>query len=199
MSHETEAKIPVETFDVVRDALRRLGAVYLGTVLQSDTYFDTPQGQLQHSDRGMRIRRLELLEAGSADWDLRPQLTYKGPREGDTTYKTRREIQTHFDAPYAMIEVLQVCGMVQSMAIQKRRASYRVDACMVELDELPFIGRFVEIEGPDEKTITQLAEMIGLGRRQTLHDSYLHLADSFLTQRNLDATHVTFDAEAEAK
>jgi predicted adenylyl cyclase CyaB len=197
MAHETEAKIPVSSFAPIRDALRRENATYLGTVLQSDTYFDTPDGQLQHSDRGMRIRRLELLETGSGEWDLRPQLTYKGPREGNSAYKMRREIQTHFDAPHAMVEVLEACGMVQSMVIQKRRSSYRLARCLVELDALPFIGRFVEIEGPDEEAIDALTHRLELQGR-TIHDSYLHLADTHLRGENRDPTVVTFAAAGRA-
>lgn len=195
MAQEVEAKIRVDSFAPVREALRASDAVFLGKVLQSDTYFDTPDHSLQHSDRGMRIRRLELLDGGGAQWDTRPQLTYKGPREGEATYKTRREVQTHFDAPAVMEEVLAACGMVRSMSIQKRRASYRLAACLVELDELPFIGRFVEIEGPDQERICACAAGLGLSG-ETIQDSYLHLAVEALGERGLDTTRVTFEAES---
>jgi adenylate cyclase class 2 len=195
MAQEVEAKIPVDSFAPVREALRASDAVFLGKVLQSDTYFDTPDGALQHSDRGMRIRRVELLEPGAAQWDTRPELTYKGPRQGEAMYKTRREIQTHVDAAEAMMEVLAACGMVRSMEIQKRRASYRLDPCLVELDELPFIGRFVEIEGPDQERICACAAALGLDAG-TIQDSYLHLAVEALALRGLDTTRVTFEAES---
>jgi predicted adenylyl cyclase CyaB len=144
----------------------------------------------------MRIRRVELLDPGRGEWDLRPQLTYKGPRKAEADYKTRREIQTHFDAPYAMAEVLEVCGLAVSMTIQKRRSSYRLDSCMVELDVLPFIGRFVEIEGPDEQTISATCRTLGLEGR-TIHESYLRLAEAACRQHNRDSHRVTFAVEAE--
>ncbi len=198
MSNEVEAKLSVESFQPLRDALHTAGATYLGTVLQTDTYYDTPGGQLAGSDRGMRIRRVELLDPGRGEWDLRPQLTYKGPRKTGADYKTRREIQTHFDAPYAMAEVLEVCGLAVSMIIQKRRSSYRLDSCMVELDELPIIGRFVEIEGPDEQTISSTCRALGLDG-QVIHDSYLRLAEAACKKQNRDSHKVTFAVEAEVE
>ena len=194
MSQEVEAKIRVDSFAPVQEALRAKQTVFLGKVLQSDTYFDTPEHSMQYSDRGLRIRCLELLEKGTDQWDLRPQLTCKGPREGEAAYKTRREVQTRLDDADVMMEVLDACGMVRSMRIQKRRASYRLGPCLVELDELPFIGRFVEIEVPDQQGIRACVDALGL-TGPAIQDSYLHLAVEELTRRDLDTTRVTFQAE----
>ena len=197
MPQEVEAKIRVDSFAPVRKALRAEKAAFLGKVLQSDTYFDTRERSMQHSDRGLRVRCLDLIEAGTDQWDLRPQLTCKGPREGDAAYKTRREVQTRLDDADVMMEVLEACGMVRSMTIQKRRASYRLGPCLVELDEVPFIGRFIEIEGPDQRSIRACVDSLGL-TGEAIQDSYLHMAVDELTRRALDTTRVTFQAEGSA-
>ncbi len=196
MSNEVEAKLPVDSFDPLRDALKSAEAAFLGRVLQTDTYYDTPENEMAGSDRGLRIRRLELLEPGRDDWDLRPQLTYKGPRDTKAEFKTRREVETHFEDASVLDEVLGVCGMRASMVIQKRRSSYRMNDCKIELDELPFIGRFVEIEGPDEKSIQSVLDALGL-EGQPIHDSYLLMADAAGRRRGLQSGKITFQAESQ--
>ena len=44
--------------------------------------------------------------------------------------------------------------------------------CLVELDELPDIGAFVEVEGPDEKTVFAVSESLGLAG-EPISESYL--------------------------
>jgi len=162
MSYEIEMKFPVSSLAPVRRALRRQRAVYLGTVLQTDRYFDTPKRSLMRADRGLRIRQVRVLRTGAGDVDRRPQLTAKGPVKTNSRAKVRRERQIHIDDADAMVDVLTVCGLRPTVTIQKRRASYRLGDCLVELDELPLVGFFVEIEGPDERRISRVARKLDL-------------------------------------
>ena len=50
------------------------------------------------------------------------------------------------------------------------------------LDELPLLGVFVEIEGPDSRTILQVQEMLGLSRVPHIMDSYATLIDQELSR-----------------
>ncbi len=162
MSHEIEAKFKVADFAAVRRALRAAGAVFTGAVEQTDDYYDTPDKSLLARDCGLRIRKTKIIRKGAAAVDKRPLLTYKGPGSNHNRLKIRKEVQTHLDCPFAVAEVLAGCGMELTMRIQKRRVSYQLGRCMVELDELPVIGRFVEIEGPSEKFIDAAARKLGL-------------------------------------
>lgn len=153
MSNEIEAKFKVADFAAVRRALRAAGAKFMGNVEQTDDYYDTPDKSLLARDCGLRIRSTRIRRKGEATIDTRPLLTYKGPGGNHKRMKIRREVQTHLDCPIAIAEVLGACGMELTMTIQKRRTSYKLGRCMVELDELPVIGRFVEIEAPGEKFI----------------------------------------------
>jgi len=42
----------------------------------------------------------------------------------------------------------------------------------VALDELPLVGVFVEIEGPDSRTILRVQELLGLSHVAHTKDSY---------------------------
>jgi len=162
MSRETEVKFRVADFAAVRRALRKAGAGYLQTVVQTDRYYDTPDRSLLKSDRGIRIRMVRCLRSARGPIDDRPQLTYKGPGDPHSTAKIRPEIQTRADSPEVVEKILGTCGLVMTLSVQKRRATYRLGRCTVELDELPLIGRFVEIEGPDEGAVLSAARRLGL-------------------------------------
>ena len=80
----------------------------------------------------------------------------------------------HLDDAEAAIQMIRALGMKEHMTIQKRRASYRLGRCLVELDELPLIGCFVEIEGPTEKAILAVAGKLNL-RTEPVKDAYSHM------------------------
>ena len=50
------------------------------------------------------------------------------------------------------------------------------------LDELPLVGTFVEIEGPDSGTIAHVQEILGLSRVPHTMDSYASLIDRELSR-----------------
>lgn len=183
MSHEIECKIPVADHQAVLARLREVDAEHLETVLQTDTYYDSPDGRLRESGCGLRIRREELLQPGSRNDDHRPLVTFKGPRDTDATYKVRRETETRVDSGEAIDVVLQAMGVQPRMIIQKRRASFRVGHCQVELDELPLLGSFVEIEGRGESDVEQAIEMLGV-TGEHVHESYLSQAQSRCGESN---------------
>ena len=161
MSQEREAKFKVAGFSAVLRRLRGAGAKHLGTVLQTDRYFDTPAGRLRKADRGVRIRLSRRL-AGPGGLDPRALLTFKGPRAPHGKLKVRREVQTYVDDAAAAAAILEALGLVATMTLRKRRASYRLGRCRVELDELPYLGRFVEIEGPSRRAIEAARDLLGL-------------------------------------
>lgn len=177
MGCEIEAKFKVESFAGVRKALRQAGAGYLGTVRQTDTYFDTPDRRLLKDDTGVRIRRVRCLRSSGVKKDTRPQLTFKGPARRRSTAKIRREIQTRIDDAGALEKILRGIGLTATITIKKRRASYRLARCRVELDELPVIGRFVEIEAASEKQVLAAARRLGLSGRP-IKDHYVNLVIS---------------------
>ena len=61
-----------------------------------------------------------------------------------------------------MEEILQAIGMRDALVVQKRRASYKLGACLVELDDVTHLGRFIEIEGPSENAVLAAGEKLNL-------------------------------------
>jgi len=188
---EIEAKIKVDDIEHLRSRLIDVGAEYLAAVMQTDTYFDRPDGWLRDHDRGLRIRRTEFID-GPVEPDLRPELTCKGPRDPGGVYKTRREIQIRLDQADAFEGILSIAGMARCMTIQKRRSSYLLGPCRIELDELPMLGFFVEIEAPGEGEITSAIELLGL-QNDTISETYVYLALSHCKEQGIEGKDISFE------
>jgi len=198
MAHEIEAKFKVPDFRAVRTRLRGLGAVYLGTNLQTDLYYDSPDHRLLNEDKGLRIRLTRRLRSPSATGgkapatDSRPLLTYKGPPDRHEQAKIRQEIESRVDSHQALGDILGALGMAPMLTIQKKRASYRMGPCLVELDELPLLGRFIEIEAPSPRQIEALREKLDI-QAEPCTDHYITLMTRACSRASRTCREVTFD------
>lgn len=191
MSNEIEAKFSVNDLAGVRRRLRACGAVFLGTFVQTDRFYDLPDETFDKTGCGLRLRSLKILRSGAGKSDSRPEITFKGPVEANRRVKIRREIQTRLDSESAMRELLPACGLVQTFCYQKRRSSYRLGRCRVELDQLPLIGSFVEIEGPSEKAIEAARRKLDI-QADHIPASYRQLLTEHCRNAGLRADEISF-------
>lgn len=168
MPDEIESKIRVADHESVRQKLREAGAEYVGRVLETNRLFDDQKWTLLKSGCGMRVRDCKTL-----DGPVRPAtLTYKGPlREGE--FKQRNEIEVQIADSGAMIEILNELGFFERIIFEKRREGWRLRPCAVVLDEVPALGLFVEVEGPDPKTIKKTVSRLGLDAAASIRKSYV--------------------------
>jgi len=171
-SHEIELKLAVDGHDAVRAAVEKAGARYLGSFEQTDQFYDSPDGRLRRAGSGLRIRRRRRLDGPPGDVDLRPEVTYKGPRRADAKAKVRPEYQTRLEDARALETIFGACGLEPFAVVRKVRTSFDLDHCLVELDELEGVGKFVEIEGPSEEAVFDVAGRRGL-TGEPIQDSYL--------------------------
>src|SRR6476469_4668668 len=156
MPIEIEAKMKVADFEPVLAALREHQATALGEHIETDTFFDTHDRALLAADKGLRLRVAVNVNTNKSE----ALLTHKGP-VGQGQLKKRQETQTVVANPEAMGRMLEQLGFVQWLRYQKRRQSWQLDSCRVELDEIPHLGKFVEIEGPSDEAVMKSREKIG--------------------------------------
>ncbi len=162
MPNEIEAKFKVDSHRPIRRSLRRAGAVYLNTCIQTDRYFDTTKKELLGRDSGLRIRSVHRLKAGRGEFDSVPEITFKGPRKHQKGMKIRSEYQTRIEDADAIVQIFRAMGLKVSMTVQKRRAEYRLGRAVIALDTLPLLGDFVEIEAPGEKEVGDVCKRLSL-------------------------------------
>lgn len=187
MPVEIEAKMAVPDLDAIRDRLRQLGAQPAGRNLETNTFFDAEGRSLLASDQGLRLRR-------NVDQDTRAEehiITYKGPLQHGVL-KSREEVEVTVTGSDEAVQLLERLGFARMLEFEKRRESWRLGGCKVELDELPCLGSFVEVEGPAEDTVMRVREQLGLSDRPIIRSSYAALLTGHLQERGQSRTVVTF-------
>jgi adenylate cyclase class 2 len=160
----------VDSFEPVRARLASLRAQRVGERFEINTFFDTTARALLAAGQGMRVR----LERDIATGRERTVITWKGPVQPGPL-KSREELEFEVGSRDAAIELLGKLGYDRALEFEKRRETWRLEPCEVVLDELPGLGRFVEVEGPDEASVMSARERLGLSGHPLIKDGYATL------------------------
>jgi adenylate cyclase class 2 len=176
MHVEIEAKLKVDSLREIEARLTQRGASLVREVVQTDWYFDTEDRELTRADECLRLR---IEKTGSRE---RLVLAYKGPKQPDD-YKKRQEAEVQVNDAEAVELLFGGLGYHKALAFNKRRRLWSLGGCEVALDELPLLGAFVEIEGPDSETIGRVQVMLDLSNVPHTADSYACLIERELSRR----------------
>jgi len=188
MPVEIEAKMRLEDPAAFEASLPDLGATPKANLLERNTYFDTPDADLRRADAGLRMR----VERDEDRGRTVVRFTHKGPRAAGPL-KTRQEnelVVADADAAQALLEAL---GYAPVLTFEKRRRRWQFEGCLVEIDTLPLIGSFVEIEGPSSQQVMDARRRLGLDGAPLIARSYLGLLKDHLEQRGDDRKQVVFE------
>ncbi len=183
MAIEIEAKLKVDSHDAVEARLALLGARHLGRRTETDTFFDN--GAIAHQDKCLRLR------AQTQDGTTRYILAFKGPKAPDML-KKRQEVQLEVHSRDDAVEFLASLGFKPVMVLQKRRSLWQFNRCEVALDEIPILGTYIEIEGPDNDTIIDTQNQLSLGHLSHIPRSYAGLIRTRLAAVGDDRTEILF-------
>ena len=168
MCTEIEAKLKVDSLPEIERKLPELGAEFLAEQLQTDYHFDDANTTLTKTDRCLRLRKQMVGKSESLF------LTYKGAKE-KSNFKRRQEIEFEIKDADSVRKLLSALGYEQSLVVEKKRRLWKLGDCEVALDQLPLLGDFVEIEGPDEEIIATAQEKLGLSDLSHIAESYASL------------------------
>ncbi len=168
MCTEIEAKLKVDSLPEIEHKLAELGAEFLGEQLQTDYHFDDANATLTKTDRCLRLRKQMVGKSESFF------LTYKGAKE-KSSLKKRQEIEFEIKDADSACKLLSALGYEQSLVVEKKRRLWQLDNCEVALDQLPLLGDFVEIEGPDDEKIAEAQRSLGLADLPHIEESYASL------------------------
>ncbi|MDP4008357.1 MAG: class IV adenylate cyclase [Candidatus Peregrinibacteria bacterium] len=157
---ELELKfLEVDREDLVK---RLIGA---GAVLKVDdilktVYFDTPDQKIMRSGDLLRVRTFgEKIE-----------LCWKDNMRLEDGCKVYDETEVHVSDFENTVKILQSLGYVQAIYFEKKRTEYILaDGSKFEIDELPGVPVFVEIEAENAARISELAREFNLEKYETSH------------------------------
>lgn len=187
MALEIEAKIKVDSLAPVKAKLEAAGATFIGDFLETNVMFDTDDRSLLAADKGLRVR----CARNAADRSEQCTMTYKGPRS-HSALKSRPETELEVGNFHAAIELLEQLKFHQVLSFEKRRQSWELGGCKVELDELPHLGCFIEIEGHSEQAIKDVQKTLGLADRPVVKTAYVGLMMSYLQDKGASTRAVAF-------
>lgn len=177
MAVEIEAKMRAPDHEAVRSALRAAGATFVGRTVETNRFYDAPGGKLRAADNGLRLRTNTDADTGVATHVV----TFKGPRQAGK-FKTREELEFTTDDVDATAAVFERLGYPAELTFAKRRESWTLDRCKVELDEMPVLGTFVEVEGEDEAAVEGVRAKLGLQDEPSIGKGYASMVAEHLAK-----------------
>jgi len=185
---EIEAKMKLDDVAALESRLAAAGAVHVSELLEVNTFFDTPRGDLKAADEGLRIR----LERSTDGQHVEATITHKGPR-AHGRMKTRDESEVIVSDARTAAHLLTALGYVSVVSFEKRRRRWTLDDCRVEIDTLPYLGGFVEIEGPSEPIVLSVRRKLALDHLPMISASYISMLVTYLSENAIQADHIGFD------
>lgn len=183
MPIEVEAKVRVTSFQDLRRRLVALGASRVGVSVERNDLYDLPGRDL--AERGCRLR-LRTLRRGGA-----PVLTFKGPKLGGR-FKSRRELEIEVSDNATARRLLEAMGYRPYFSFDKRRESWRLGGWNIELDQVPLLGRFVEVETGGTRELKSALEALRLDRLKPIRRGYASLLRRHLRERGIASRRVRF-------
>ena len=184
MRHEEiEVKFLIADLAAMRQRLVALGATLkTPRTYEENLLFDTPDGQLTHQGRVLRLRR-----------DQGNRMTYKEPpTHQDPDFKVRHEYEVEVSDFAEAHAILEKLGFAPALRYEKYRETFIYQGAEIVLDEVPF-GTFMEIEAPRE-VIRSIATALGLDFAARLVAGYTDIFDAVRATYNLAVTDMTFEA-----
>ena len=193
MAQEIEVKLRVDEHETVRQRLRERSATLMGRVLETNVILDRADGSLRGDGCGLRVRSA----VAQTDGTTIATVTFKG-RVVPSRFKSRTELEIAVDNADTAIAMLDALGFHRVLTYEKRRESWRLGSCCVELDEPPHIGLFVEIEGPSDRDITAVRRDLGLDDACEERASYVRMLSDYCARQGLVDRRVAFPESNQA-
>lgn len=185
---EVKLALTVEQFQSVFELCQKLFGKPISHTLQLDEYYDTEDRQLNQQDLVIRIR----------SQGIRKQIALKSPRIKLPSGLTNRiELEFQSAAEENVHEQLLHQGLKPFEASEKERWTFVTDDFEIVLDKLPFIGTFIEIEGPSEEAIHSMLQKLHLSSDQIVTQNYGEIMKDKLKALQLPLVSATFAGESE--
>jgi predicted adenylyl cyclase CyaB len=155
MPREIEVKVLEVDKRSVEHRLRELGArrVFDGTV--TTLYYDFPDRRLHRRDAVLRVRELGGNTILSCKTDIR-----------HGRVKSARELEVIVQDGSMVERILEAIGLAPYVRIRKHRTAYSLGRYHVDIDTLPGIPAYLEIEAPNQGMLFSLLGRLGFERRE---------------------------------
>lgn len=151
MQAEIEVKFLNVDHDKIRATLRELGAHLEQPMrLMRRTIFDFDDGRLDKTEAHFRVR----------DEGDKVTMTFKR-LESPGTADGAKEIETTVGDYDTAVRLFRELGFYVKAQQESKRETWKINDCEVVLDLWPWVKPYLEIEGPSEQAIRNVAAKLG--------------------------------------
>ncbi len=186
ISEEIEIKFLEINVPELKKKLTNLGAEDLGEDFLSEiTFYD--KDLEWKKDRKTRNRFVRLRKTNKGVF-----LTYKSQYEkGDRPYAEELEVTvSDMDKAEALLKAI---GLVDFRRQEKKRHTYELDGCVIDIDSWPVIPPYVEIEGPSEQEVKNVVEKLGYDWNKGVFEIAGRIIEKYYNIPVMDYKFFTFD------
>ncbi len=185
MQTEIEAKFLDIDHTQMRQKLKKIGAMCQQPMItMKRVNLDFADKALENKGGWLRIR----------DNGNKITLTYK--QLESWSLHGVKEIETTVGDYVAAEQIMNAIGLVTKAYQITRRETWEYNGCEVVLDEWPWIKPLLEIEGPSENDVKELAAMLGLTWKDALFGSVepAYMAEFNITEKEFyELKDINFD------
>lgn len=150
MDKEIEARFLEVDKEALVDKLLKLGAKDLGENTLEEVIIYDPELKWLDERRFVRLRK-----TGEST-----RLTYKEHRA--STVDGAHEIELGIEDLEKAVKIFESIGLLPYRRQQKRRHTLHLDKVVFDIDTWPKIPTYVELEGPSEEVLKNVASKLGL-------------------------------------
>lgn len=148
MNPEIEAKFTRVNHDEVREKLRAVGAA-------CERPMTLMRRAIYHADANAHDAFFRVRDEGD-----KVTMTYKQFDDASSIHGVK-EIETTVGDYDAAVMILDQTGMLREAYQETKREVWHLGDVEIMLDEWPWVEPFVEIEGPSEDAVREVAEKLG--------------------------------------
>jgi len=170
MNIEIEIKAKVKDHQEIKKRLKKIGAKFLGSLHQLDTYYILNESWRQKIGPRLRIR--QDLTHKKYSWEYHEPFGNNQAKENEVI----------IDNPKMADYIFKKMGCKIDVTIDKKREKYRLKDINIDLDTVKGLGRFIEVEIMNKnkttslKRLKSLLELLGVPAKDYAdYTTYVHL------------------------
>ena len=191
METETEAKIKLADANAAKEVIGILDEIaeFKSKRFEINEFYDTAKKKHKKNDEFVRLR---TYRSGRSE---KYAVTFKGKKIEDK-YKSREEFEVEVSDSNEMKNILIAMGYEKVFSFEKKRITYELiignKKCLVEIDELPLLGFYCEVEGNSNKTIDTALKHLELSKEKPITTGYVRLLQNLTGKGNKSVPNITF-------
>ncbi|MDD4202979.1 MAG: class IV adenylate cyclase [Candidatus Omnitrophica bacterium] len=180
---EIETKFKLKDPQAFRNKLEQIGAQKVYSQLEHDIYFAGQGCKVQAST--IRVR---CLNNNTGVFTIK-----KNVPNDQVNIKIKEEIEVNVDNAIVMTNMLKDIGFSERFKKEKKREIYKYNSANICLDELPYIGWYLEIEAEGVCEVENIAKALDLDINDAIKDTYMDLFNIYKVVKGKPKLEMVFD------